>query len=382
MLLYDEFRPVRADLRESLEPCALRCQGGAMSRLWFLFLGLLLAACTPVPLYELPHRHLPAPALLVPFEDAGQIPPQIARLPFDQGRAYAILVQIPAPAVVDLSDPDRARAGLVRFLNPLASYRAGTLIGHTMAGWRCADGTLGLASKSGDDGNVGLRMVLRGWGIAAFLSDYSDGHLYEPARIPDRHRRVLRQGRARILAVEIDEAGCQAIRQALVRYRRHPDTPERRFSMLRDPAALQGDGCAEFALWLLGQGGAFAPVLPELRRTIVLRDSFIGRGHPTDGPVTPFRLPGLTGPVPVMQLLRGDWSTGRVVGQVEILDLELLHVLIDRAYARTGPVPPRLPAGDPQAQRVAAAAERWLARTPRTVPVRIGAARAAVLSRR
>ncbi|MCB1396505.1 MAG: hypothetical protein H6898_01815 [Rhodobacter sp.] len=353
-----------------------------MIRLCFLLFGLLLAACTTPPLPTLPDRRLPAAVQLAPFEEADQIPPQIARLPFDDGRAYAILVQIPAPAVVDLSDPDRARRGLLRFLDPLASVRAGTLIGHTMAGWRCADGTLGLASKSGDDGNVGLRMVLRGWGIAAFLSDYADGHLYEPAQIPDRHRRVLRQGRARILAVEIDEAGCQAIRRALVRYRSHPDTPERHFSMLRDPAALQGDGCAEFALWLLGQGGAFVPVLPELRRPVPLRDSFVGLGRPVSGPVTPFRLPGLNTPVPLARLLRGDWSAGRMVGQVEILDLELLRVLIDRAYARTGPVPPRLAAGDTQAQRVAAAADRWLARTPRTVPARIGAARAVVLSRR
>ena len=71
-----------------------------MIRLCFLLFGLLLAACTTPPLPTLPDRRLPAAVQLAPFEEADQIPPQIARLPFDDGRAYAILVQIPAPAVV------------------------------------------------------------------------------------------------------------------------------------------------------------------------------------------------------------------------------------------------------------------------------------------
>lgn len=342
---------------------------------------LLMAACSARSLPELPDRATPAAALLTPFEERAQIPPQIADLPFAEGRAYAILVQIPAPAVVDLSDPERARRGLVQFLNPVATVRAGTLMGHVMAGWRCGDGTLGLASKTGDSGNVGLAMVLNGWGLAAFLSEYHDGQLYEAAEINPRHRRVLREGRARIVAVEISETGCQRMRQSLIDYRAHPDRPEATFTMMRDPADLGGDGCAEFALWLVGQGGAFNALVPEMRRDIMLRTSFVGRGAPVAGPVTPYVAPGAERPVSLGALLTGDWSGGAPAGRVRVLDLELLRLVLDRAYARVGGVEERLPSGDAQAARVRDQAERWLARFPVTRPVRIGRAQAVILQR-
>jgi hypothetical protein len=352
-----------------------------MMRLFLVLSVVLLANCAARPLPELPDRTAPAEVLLAPFEDATQIPPQIAMLPFDEGRAYAILVQIPAPAIVDLSAPEHARSGLVQFLNPLATLRAGTLIGHIMAGWRCADGTLGLASKTGDGGNAGVAMVLRGWGLSAFLSEYHDGRLYEVGDINPRHRRVLREGGARIVAVEITEAGCQRIRDSLIRYRAHPSQPEAVYTMLRDPADLGGDGCAEFAMWLVGQGGAFAPLVDGLRREIALTTAFVGRGRAVEGPVTPFVAPGVAEPIALAALLTGDWSGGDPAGRVRVLDLELLRVTLDRAYARVGAVEQRLRADDAQANSVRDAAERWMARYPVTRPVRIGHARAVILQR-
>lgn len=352
-----------------------------MVRVLLFLCGLAIAACAP-RLPALPDRAAGAPQILAPFEAADLIPDEIARLPFADGRAYAILVQIPAPSVVDLSHPERARRGLIGFLNPLAVWAAGTSLGHTMAGWRCVDGTLGLVAKTGDSGGIGQRMVVQGWGLAAFLSDYHDGHLTEVAQIPDRHRRVLREGRARIVAVEIPESGCQAIRRTLVTYRTHPAEPERGFTMLRDPADLRGDGCAEFALWLIGQGGAFAPVAPHLRRTLVLRDSFVGRGSAPSGPVTPLILNGVDRRIALLDLVTGDWTQGRAVGTVEILDLELMRVMIDRAYGRAYPVTARLDPDDADVRRVTDRTDRYLAGFARVVPVRIGRARAMLLDRR
>lgn len=347
-----------------------------------LFLTLVvLAACGARPLPDLPDRSSSAEVLLSPFEDPAHIPPQIGLLPYAEGRAYAILVQIAAPAVVDLSSPERARRGLVQFLNPVATLRAGTLMGHIMAGWRCSDGTLGLVSKTGDSENLGLELVLNGWGLSAFLSEYYDGRLYAVADINPRHRRVLREGRARIVAVEISEAGCQRMRQSVVEYRAHPNRPERVYTMMRDPAELAGDGCAEFALWLVGRGGAFNPLVREMRRDIPLSTAFVGRGAPVEGPVAPFATPGAQGPVSLMALLTRDWDGGRPVGQVRVLDLELLRVVLDRAYARAGPVETRLSRDDAQALRVREQADRWLARYPVTRPARVGRAEAVVLQR-
>jgi hypothetical protein len=349
-----------------------------------LFAVVLTACAAPVP--DLVSRSaesaIDRAAVLAPFEDRAGLPAQIADLPLPEGRAYALLVLIPAPAIVDLSDPERARVGLVQFLNPLVTWRAGTLMGHTMAGWRCADGALGLASKSGDDRNRGVGLVFGGWGLAAFLSEYGDGHLIEATDISQRHRRVLRQGRARVLAIEIDEAGCQRMRRALADYRTHPDRPEQVFTMMRDPAAMGGDGCAEFAMWLIARSGAMADLPALMRRDVVLRDSFVGRGRaPGNGLVTPFVARGDPAPVPLMQLLTGDWRSGRALQTVELLDLELLRLAYDRVAARVGPVAPRLRADDPGARAMRRAADRWVDGFTRLTPVRHGAQMALILHR-
>ncbi|GAB4268163.1 MAG: hypothetical protein Kow0013_18730 [Pararhodobacter sp.] len=352
-----------------------------------LVLLVLVAGCAGIPRTgspaELPTRAADAATVLAPFEDRAALPAQIAGLPLPEGRAFALLVLIPAPAVVDLSDPERARRGLVQFLNPVATYRAGTLMGHTMAGWRCADGAMGLVSKSGDDRNRGLGMVFRGWGLAAFLSEYADGHLIEPAEMSARHHRVLRQGRARILAVEVDEAGCQAVRRALVAYRQHPNRPERVFTMMRDPADLGGDGCAEFALWLIGHSGALGDLPALMRREITLRDSFVGIGSMPRSPlVTPFVAQGAPDPVPLIALMTGDWSQGRALQQIEVLDLELLRLAFDRVAGIAAPVPARLREDDAQARRLREASDRWVTRFARLHPFRHGRQQALVLMRR
>ena len=87
-----------------------------------LFLALTLAACAfpvpptrPVP----PSRGLAVDAVLAPFEDAALLPRELAGLPYDEGRAYALLVVLPSPGAVDLSDPARAHRGLGAFLNQI-----------------------------------------------------------------------------------------------------------------------------------------------------------------------------------------------------------------------------------------------------------------------
>ncbi len=273
---------------------------------------------------------------LAPFENAQAMPPLIAALPFAADRAYAVLVMIPAPAPVSLADPDTVQRGVLAFLNPIATYRAGTRLGHAMVGWRCADGTLGLTGKTSDDPDLGLRMLRDGWGMAAMLSEYRYGRLVALADLAPEHQRALRGDRTRVAAFEIDERACQSMRRALAAYLAHPGQPEIRYTNLPDPARMTGDGCASFALWLAGRGGVFDTLAPRFQRRIVLRASFLGHADIVPEGIVPFRTGDPGTPVGLRTLLLGDWQAGRVVGALSILDPELMLAALDRALARAG----------------------------------------------
>lgn len=362
---------------------------------------LALAACTGAPTPRAPllpplpeaavHATLPssraAASDLVFFRQPEAQPPILSALPLEPGRAYAILIQLPAPAPVDLTDPTAARNGLRRFLNPVAIRNAGTGLGHAMVGWRCSDDPAPhLAGKSGDSDNLGLRLLLAGWGLAGFFSDYDDGHLQAPGGPGTRNGRAIDRGKARIVAFEIEQADCDRMRMALRRYMADPEGAVRPYGMLPRPDQPFGEGCAGFALWLASQGGVFAGGERHFLRRVPLSDRYIGVGRAVAGQVVPFRpaaepLPGRLSP---WRLLLGRWHGGRDLGEIEILDMELMLVALDRALALAGPgwqPAPRLRPDDPAVVAVARDAERWLSRFHRVTPLRMGPARAVVLHR-
>lgn len=326
-------------------------------------------------------------ALLAPFEDAEHMPPLLAALPFEPGRAYAIVVHLPAPAVVDMSTPNRARQGLAGLLDPFARLRAGTGIGHAMIGWRCADGRQGLVSKTGSQGNQGMRMLLSGWGLSTLLAEYGDGDLYALADLPPSYVALEQRSATRIAAFEIAPEGCQNIRRALADYITHPDAPAQRYTMVPDPALMEGAGCGTFALWLAGHAGVFEGVEAAMHRDVPLADSYIGVGRSLPEGVRPWLPPGVApeelNPLPLPSLLRADWNDGADLGSLRLMDMELLLLSLDRAQARAGIVrPPRLRADDPAVARLRAAADGWLNRYGRVTPVRMGRAQAVVMHRR
>lgn len=323
-------------------------------------------------------------ALLAPFEDAAQMPPLLASLPFERGRAYAVLVQLPTARVVDLSQPNRARRGLAGLINPIARARAGTDIGHAMIGWRCADGRQGLVSQTGAHDAQAVRMLLSGWGLSALLAEFDDGRLYRLDDLPDNYRALERRGGVRVAAFEIAPERCVAMRRALARYITHPDQPTQRFTMVPDPALMQGAGCGSFALWLARQGGLFAGVAPALHREVPLADSFIGVGRSLPDGVRPWLPPGVASDdlarLQPLSLLRADWDSGTDLGSLRLMDMELLLLALDRAQARGGIArPARLQPDDPAARRARAVTDRWLGRYGRITPLRMGKARAVVL---
>ena len=322
--------------------------------------------------------------LLAPFEGGAPLPPLIAGLPLEEGRAYAILAQIMPPYTAFFEEPNNVRRELLRGLNPFVVERAGTQLGHSIIGWQCGDGRVGLTGKTADDDGQTERMVLNGWGLAALLSELQFGRLHARDELDEGWLRALQRPGAQVVAFEITPQACQRLRRAVARYLTHPNRPAERFSTIADPARMQGGSCASFAHWAAREGGIFNSVPPTLfSRRVTLRDSFIGETPEAPEGIVPFRMSARGVPaaeIGPLALVFNDWSSGREIGQVSFADPELMIVALDRVYARVGqPRERRMPAHDAQARQLEAEVDRWLTRYGRLTPVRMGRARAVVL---
>lgn len=226
--------------------------GHPLRRWLSVFLALVLVrtrspATAPLRA-DAPPRRGSLDSLLARFERGAPLPPLIAGLPLDGGRAWAILLRLVPPCQADRSGPASVRHGLLHGLKPLAVARAGTRLGHAMIGWRCPDGTFGLSGKTRGD----------------------PGHL-----------RALSRERVRIAAFEIAPTACQRMRGALGAYVVHPSRPELRDTDLPDPAPLRGEGCA-------GIDGPRRLPAGEARREEIVRR--VGRWLDRDGRATPMRM--------------------------------------------------------------------------------------------
>ena len=359
----------------------------ARARLLALLLAALLLALLS-PLHHAARAQASGiDALLAPFESGAPLPPLLEGLPLEEGRAYAILAQIMPPYTAYFGEPNSARRALLRGINPFIVERAGTQLGHSFVGWRCADGRFGLTGMTADEDGATERMLRNGWGLAALLSELQTGKLHARDELTEGWLRALQRRDAQAVAFEISPQACQRMRRSLARYLTHPNRPAQRFSTIAEPSRMQGASCASFARWLASEGGVFEGVPRALFwREVTLRDSFIGEAPEAPAAIVPFRMSarGVSpSEIGLLEMFFGDWTSGREVGQVRFDDPELMIAALDRAYARAGqPREPRMPTHDAQARALEAEVDRWLSRYGRLTPVRMGRTRAVVMHRR
>lgn len=334
--------------------------------------GIALAAFL-IPFLAPPAHADRAARLLAPFERPDW-PSFLGGLSLDPGRAYVVLVQIPSQYPIDLSSPEAARVSLLKnTLTPFARIRAKTLIGHTMVGWQCATGR-GLISKTGEESGQAMRMALSGWGLTPLLSTYLDGRLITLDRLSWRHKAQVLRGRANVLAAEIGERSCQAMRRFLVDYLTDPAQPSRRFGLLLDADGFEGDGCASFALAVASRSGLFRGILHRFHRRIEIHEGMLGRRARAPDAVVPY--PGAPDGkrariVGFAQLRDGPWDDGRLRATFDVVDPELIYsaiVALRRMAGETDGFRGKraLPLSDPDVRRVGAATTDWARRHFRT----------------
>ena len=288
-------------------------------------------------------------------------------LPAD--RSYLVLAQVPPPVAFDLSSTAAAQAALhLLATEPWRILRAGSALGHVIVGWSCADGHRGLAAKIGGGDGALIEMLRTGWGLSAAFSTYTDGQLIGPDEFDPGHLAILREGRGHLVATEVTAADCAALRADLAAYLGHPNAPASRYGLLGPVAAMEGDGCIGFALYLAGEGGMLPGLAGAFDRRVPLNSAFMGTGTAVPPLVEPFRPVAddgtCPGPVALPDLLSGPWDAGTDLGQITVPDAELLFAGL-AALRTSGGLPSdwhnrrSLPATDPDVARAQAAVLFW-----------------------
>lgn len=295
----------------------------------FLFL-LLAAVATLLAASPKPASATVARAL-APYEQEGW-PAALAAIELPRGRNYVVVLQVPTVRAFDMRDVDRIRDTiLANMIDAPGWLDEKRLLGHSVVAWQCRSGR-GVAAMTGESDGQGLKMSLGGgWGATPLVSAYLDGKVLRVGASFDRYTEAMARGEGAIVAFEVAERDCQAMRAFLARFLTHPDRPSRRYGLLLDPLALEGGGCTSFALAMIASSRIWRGGERAAYRRIDLHDGVLGRRTAAPPGVVPYRKARSAGEekiVPFGALYFRSWKSGAFVETVRIVDPELIFAML------------------------------------------------------
>ncbi|HHZ10876.1 MAG TPA: hypothetical protein GX405_19080 [Rhizobiales bacterium] len=301
-------------------------------------------------------------------------PPALATIELPRGRSYVVVLQVPTVRPFDMSDVDGIRdtilANMIDAPGWLGDKR---LLGHSVVAWQCRSGR-GVAAMTGESRGQGLMMaVAGGWGATPLLSVYLDGKVLRDGASFESYAKAMARGEGAIVAFEVTERDCQAMRAFLSRFITHPDRPSRRYGLLLDPMRFEGGGCTSFALALIAHSRIWRGGERAAYRRIELHDGVLGRRMSTPPGVLPYRTarsPGDERIVPFGALYLRSWKSGAFIENVRIVDPELLFAMLVELRIAAGEtdgwrVKRRVSGKDPAVAAAIAEARRIVARYPK-----------------
>lgn len=321
-----------------------------------------MLAATPLP------ARATASEVLAPYEREGW-PAALAAVELPRGRSYVVVLQVPTVRAFDMRDIDRIRDTiLANMIDAPGWLDEKRLLGHAIVAWQCRTGR-GVAAMTGESDGQGMMMALGGgWGATPLVSTFLDGKVLREGASFVRYTEAMSRGEGAVVAFEVAEHDCQAMRAFLARFLTHPDRPSQRFSLLLDPLAYEGGGCTSFALAMIARSGIWKGGERATVRRIRLHDGVLGRRTATPPGVVPYRRAGSAGEekiVPFAALFLRSWKSGNVVETVRVVDPELVFAML---------VEMRIAAGETDGWR----AKRRLADADPAVAAAIAEARAVV----
>ena len=335
---------------------------------------IVLLAAVAIGLWTVPQASGATIAhTLAPYEREGW-PAALAAIELPKGRSYVVVLQVPTVRPFDMRDVDRIRdtilANMIDAPGWLDSKR---LLGHSIIAWQCRIGR-GVAAMTGESDGQGLMMALGGgWGATPLVSTYLDGKVLRDGASFDRYAEAMARGEGAVVAFEVSESDCQAMRTFLARFLTHPGRPSQRYGLLLDPMGFEGGGCTSFALAMIASSGIWNGGERATYRRIDLYDGVFGRRTAVPAGVIPYRGARSRGDekiVPFAALYLRSWKSGAFTGTVRIVDPELIFAMLVEMRVAAGEsdgwrATRRLSAEDPAVAAAVAEARAVMSRYPK-----------------
>lgn len=333
---------------------------------------LLLTALAWILAASPPPARASVSGVLAPYERGGW-PPALAAVELPRARSYVVVLQVPTVRAFDMRDVDRIRDTiLANMIDAPGWLDEKRLLGHAIVAWQCRTGR-GVAAMTGESDGQGMLMALGGgWGATPLVSTYLDGKVLREGASFERYTEAMSRGEGAVVAFEVTERDCQAMRGFLARFLTHPDRPSQRYGLLLDPLAYEGGGCTSFAHALIARSGIWNGGERKAVRRIRLHDGVLGRRGTTPPGVVPYHRAGTAGKektVPFAALVLRSWKSGAFVETVRVVDPELIFAMLVEMRIAAGETDGwraarRLSEADPAVAAAVAEARAVVARYP------------------
>ncbi len=334
---------------------------------------LLLAAIATVLAALLKPASATVARALAPYEQGGW-PAALEAIELPRGRSYVVVLQVPTVRPFDMRDVDRIRDTiLANMIDAPGWLDEKRLLGHSVIAWQCRSGR-GVAAMTGESDGQGLMMAVGGgWGATPLVSAYLDGRVLRDGASFDRYTVAMARGEGAIVAFEVSEQDCQAMRTFLGRFLDHPRRPSQHYGLLLDPMRFEGGGCTSFALAMIASSGIWNGGERATYRRIDLYDGVLGRRAAVPAGIVPYRVaqsPGEEKIVPFAALYLRSWKSGAFAETVRIVDPELIFAMLVEMRVAAGEsdgwrAARRLSAEDPAVAAAIAEARAVMARYPK-----------------
>lgn len=193
-------------------------------------------------------------------------------------RSYLVLHVVEPNPVYDLRSTEHLRRGILS--GSLGNLIDAKVIGHVFTSWRCqvagrpVEGTTGL---TGETQKQFFNMVTKGWGMTAFFSHFTDGHLQTP-KLLDHEWEVSKT--LHTVAIEVSDDVCANAMGFVRDFLLHSNRPYTNFGPNLDPTRFQGGGCGSFGVSILEKSGIWGthPFWPYLWRKLSVPEELFGYG--------------------------------------------------------------------------------------------------------
>lgn len=260
------------------------------------------------------------------------------RASLKQDRSYLVLHVVEPDPVYDLRSTEHLRKGIIaRGLGKLIN--ANLPIGHVFTSWRCqaggqaVEGTTGL---TGETEKQFFKMLTKGFGMTAFFSHFTDGHLQTP-KLLDHEWQVSKT--LHTLAIEVSDEVCANAMGFVRDFLTHPSRPYQNFGPNLDPTQFQGGGCGSFGVSILEKSGIWGshPLWPFLWRDLSAPEELFGYGIEAPQDTKVFSVRPRWGKerdkVSMVNLIRKEWSHSGTMHRIRQQDPEM-HLLVLKTLYR------------------------------------------------